>query len=621
MKGRGTSRHTLFYLATLLALVVWRPAAAQQVEGERNDLRITSVDTSAFPTVAVRVLTTSGGGAPIDDLSRLVLRENGVPIPDTTAAQTPVGVDVVMVLDANPDFLQFDDNSGLSRRHKVAASIGRYAEQFMNPAGMDRVSIIAPDESGAGAAFLARDATRPDEVAAAVNAYNPIPPRVTPLQTMLTAAIEHLAAAGGERFGAVLLFTDGARLNSQLDYPTLVQSATAAGIPVYVAILGAEASTEEIANAAGLFSPTNGLLVHMPEPDATDPIFDLFRSQGAQTELSYRSALRQNGTHEVSVSVGNVRDTAEFDLSLAAPEVVITTPETTVRRAGSAVDTPLPLLQPAALPLTVQLTWGDGRPRRLTEIAFRVDGAPQPLAADARPDGSGRLPLLWDISERDAGTYRLEVDVADELGFRASAAPLEITIEIARPSPPTPTVAPTRAPLPVPSMESAGGWAILLLPLLLAGGALAWVMARRRRGRAAPEPEPPPRIIPAAQPPNDRHVAVLEWSEGPKSPGDRIELLASDVTLGRETEAVDIVIDEPTVSRLHARIRRNAAGEYWLFDEGSAGGTFLNYEQLGLAPRRLEHGDTIQLGRVTLQFRLELPGRPRFADDPPQTSE
>jgi len=269
----------------------------------------------------------------------------------------------------------------------------------------------------------------------------------------------------------------------------------------------------------------------------------------------------------------------------------------------------------------VQISWGDGRPRRLTEIVFRVDGAPQPLAADARPDGSGRLPLLWDISERDAGTYRLEVDVADELGFRASAAPLEITIEIARPSPPTPTVAPTRAPLPVPSVESAGGWAILLLPLLLAGGALAWVMARRRRGPAAPEPEPPSRIIPAAQPPDDRHVAVLEWSEGPTSPGDRIELLASDVTLGRETEAVDIVIDEPTVSRLHARIRRNAAGEYWLFDEGSAGGTFLNYEQLGLAPRRLEHGDTIQLGRVTLTFRLELPGRPSFADDPPQTSE
>src|SRR5690606_35768634 len=194
-----------------------------------------------------------------------------------------------------------------------------------------------------------------------------------------------------------------------------------------------------------------------PQPDATDPIYELFRAQSAQTELSYRSALRQNGTHEVSVSVGNVRDTAEFDLSLAAPEVLITTPETTVRRAGSAVDTPLPLLQPAALPLTVQISWGDGRPRRLTEIVFRVDGAPQPLAADARPDGSGRLPLLWDISERDAGTYRLEVDVADELGFRASAAPLEITIEIARPSPPTPTVAPTRAPLPVPSMESAGG--------------------------------------------------------------------------------------------------------------------------------------------------------------------
>lgn len=618
MKDQGMSRRTLFYLAALLALVLGRPAAAQQVERERDDLRITAVDTSAFPTVAVRVLTTTAGSAPIADLSRLALRENGVPVPDATATPVPVGVDVVMVLDANSDFLQFDDSSGVSRRDKTAASIARFAGQFMNQAGPDRVSIITPDESGAEAAFLARDATRPDDVIAAVNAYNPIPPRVTPLQAMLTAAVEHLAAADGERFGAVLLYTDGARLNSQLDYPAVVEAAQAAGVPIYVAILGAEASADEIANAAGLYSPTNGRYVHMPEPDAADPIYEIFRAQGAQTELSYRSALRQNGRHEVSVSVGNVRDAAEFDLSLVGPEVALSAPETIVRRVGSAVDTPLPLLQPAVLPLTVEITWPDGRARRLTEIAFRADGAPQPLAADARPDESGRMSLLWDISERDAGTYRLEVDIADELGFRATTAPLDVTIEIARPSPPTPTVAPTRAPLIAPAARASVAWGALLLPLLLAGGALAAILARRRRGRPAPPPEPPPRIIPATNPPDDNHVAVLEWPGGGEAPGDRIELTAADVTLGREADAVDIVIDEPTVSRLHARIRRNAAGEYWLFDEGSAGGTFLNYEQLGLAPRRLEHGDTIRLGRVALRFRLELPGRPSVTDDDSQ---
>lgn len=89
--------------------------------------------------------------------------------------------------------------------------------------------------------------------------------------------------------------------------------------------------------------------------------------------------------------------------------------------------------------------------------------------------------------------------------------------------------------------------------------------------------------------------------------GEQIELTAADVTIGRDDTAVDIIVDAPSISRLHARIRRTAEGEYWLYDEGSEAGTFLNYERLGLAPRPLQHNDVVQLGRVTLRFRLELP--------------
>lgn len=601
---RATNR-ALFYVALLGALLLARPVMAQQIERERDDVRITAVDTSAFPTVAVRVLTTATAGAPIADLSRLVLRENGVPIPDTNLARTPVGVDVVLVLDANADFLLFDDNSGLSRRDKVAASLNRYATQFMDPAGRDRVSILVPDAAG-GAAFLIADANRPDDVAAAITAFNPTP-QATPLQAMMAAAIDHLAD-DDERFRAVVLYSDGARLANQLDYPALVEAAQTAGIPLYVAILGAEASPEETANAEGLTAPTNGLTVPMPEPEAADPVYDILRAQGQQAELSYQSALRESGAHEVSVSVGNVRDTAEFELALAAPEVALQLPQTTVRRAGSAIDTPLALLQPAVLPLTAQIVWPDGHARRLTDVAFRVDGIAQRLATEPALDGGGQLPLSWDISEREAGTYRLEVEIADELGFRAVSAPLAVTIEIARPSPPTPTAAATRPPSPVAGQNAR--WTVALPAALLLAGLMGGsiVIMRRRARRAAPPAAPPPRIIPATGPPDDRHVAVLER---PATGGsvEMIELAAADVTLGRSVEAVEIVLDDPSVSRLHARIRRNQAGEYWLFDEGSESGTYLNYERLGLAPRPLQHNDVIQLGRVTLLFRLELLGK------------
>jgi hypothetical protein len=610
MNDRRTGTRFLFYLAALLVLLGGSPgvigrAAAGQIERENNDVQITAVDTVDFPTVSVRVLTTAAGGAPNADLSRLILRENGVPITDVTTAQVPVGVDLAFVLDANPDFLQFDDRSGLNRRDKTAASVARYAGQFMDPAGLDRVSVVVPDEVGESTAFLTQDATRPADLADAVAAYAPVPPRVTPLQAMLAAAVDHLAAGEEGRFRAVLLFTDGARLDSQLDAQALVEQAQAAGVMFYAAILGAEASEEEVANVARLTEPTNGLNLHMPEPEATDSIYEIFRAQGRQAQLSYRSDMRQNGTHEVSVSLGNVRAAAEFGLALAAPEVTIETERTSIRRAGSAVDTPLALLQPAILPLTVRIDWPDGRPRQLTEVTFRVDGVAQPAAVAAAPDAAGQLPLPWDISERDAGTYALEVEIADELGFRATSAPVEITIEVSRPSPPTPTVAPTRAPLPALSLGGDARWPLLLLPALFVAAAGVWLW-HRARPRLALDTDPIPKIIPASgPPPDDRHVAVL--NRGDDGDADQIELAAADVTLGREADAVEILIDDPSVSRLHARIRRNATGDYWLYDEGSITGTFLNYERLGLAPRRLQHGDVVQLGRVTLRFRLELP--------------
>ena len=64
-----------------------------------------------------------------------------------------------------------------------------------------------------------------------------------------------------------------------------------------------------------------------------------------------------------------------------------------------------------------------------------------------------------------------------------------------------------------------------------------------------------------------------------------------------------LVLDNKSVGRLHARIRWRD-GRYWLYDEGSASGTTLNFERLGLAPHPLQDGDQIQMGRLRLRFWL-----------------
>jgi len=594
----------LFY-ALALTLLAAQGVVAQGVAREALGVRITAVDTGDFPTVRVRVLTTGPGSAPAGDLSRLLLRENGVPIPEATLSSVPAGIDLALVIDANVDFHVADAAGGATRREKVVVAVGRFAEGSMSAGGRDRVSIIAPDASRLEPLFLIADATTPDALSAAVAAFDFAPPadqplRATPLQAMLTAALDHLAGQADDgRFQAILLYTDAGRIGGQLDATALATAAQTAGVPIYVAILGAEASPDEMANAAALTEPTNGRTIHMPTPEAADPLYELFAAQSNQTEMAYISALRANGTQQVAVNLGNVRDTATFELALAAPEVTLDLP-TAIRRVGNAVDTPLALLQPAALSLAAVVGWPDDLPRQLTEVTLRVDGAVQPQAAIPQPGPTGRIPLVWDISERDAGDYVLTVEVADALGFRVTSAPVTVTIAVARPQPATPTVVPTpAAPAATPARDAGRFWPLaLLLPAALLA---VWAIRRARRRKGAPPPSPaapPPR--PAAR---GEFVPLLEWAEGDRR--EQIELLADNVTLGREPNEVDIVLADAGVSRLHARIRRDDGGQYWLYDEGSATGTFLNHEPLGLAPRPLQDGDTVQLGRLSLRFRLE----------------
>lgn len=67
--------------------------------------------------------------------------------------------------------------------------------------------------------------------------------------------------------------------------------------------------------------------------------------------------------------------------------------------------------------------------------------------------------------------------------------------------------------------------------------------------------------------------------------------------IGREPDHNDVVIDDRTISRQHARIRYEK-GAYVIYDLASANGVFVNGEQV--QRRVLTHGDRIKLGQVML---------------------
>lgn len=75
------------------------------------------------------------------------------------------------------------------------------------------------------------------------------------------------------------------------------------------------------------------------------------------------------------------------------------------------------------------------------------------------------------------------------------------------------------------------------------------------------------------------------------------------ITIGKKKEEADVVLEDSSISRMHARILKEKE-YYYLEDLNSTNGTFKN--GLRLQPyekRRLEEGDDIRCGRVLFVFR------------------
>ena len=94
--------------------------------------------------------------------------------------------------------------------------------------------------------------------------------------------------------------------------------------------------------------------------------------------------------------------------------------------------------------------------------------------------------------------------------------------------------------------------------------------------------------------------AVLVVKKGPDA-GTNFILDKDVITCGRDAGS-DIFLDDVTVSRRHAEIRRNGT-EFTIVDSDSLNGTFVNRTRVEKTP--LRSGDEIQIGKFKLVFFTE----------------
>lgn len=108
-----------------------------------------------------------------------------------------------------------------------------------------------------------------------------------------------------------------------------------------------------------------------------------------------------------------------------------------------------------------------------------------------------------------------------------------------------------------------------------------------------------------------------------KAVGKEFTVEEEVVNIGRDPSNY-IVLDETSVSRKHAQIRKQGGG-FEIIDQGSTNGTFVNGKQISSCG--LKDGDTIQLGEVRLGFLAEdtivtaVPLKIKVSEPPPEIKD
>lgn len=212
----------------------------------------------------------------------------------------------------------------------------------------------------------------------------------------------------------------------------------------------------------------------------------------------------------------------------------------------------------------------------LTHGTYRDTDNPAELAALYRQIADDLL-AEYRISYRSSavpGPHRLQIGV-DAPGLETSS---EKAFVVVGGQPPVTTPLRKSPPRTVPVLL------LVLVPLGVVGVALcsiALASRRRRRSGSAGDPMTP------------NGGMILE------GPGVTIPLSGGSILIGRDPDA-QVIVDDPVVSRQHARLQVTAEG-LWVQDLGSSNGTLVN--GVAVTSSLMHPGDVLEIGDLRLRLR------------------
>ena len=590
------------------------PAQAQTAAGPRASLY--GLGIANYPAVTAGLDVFDSADNIVTGLSSgsITMLEDDQPRPLVGLDELQPGVEFAVALDPGPYFAYRDANA-ITRYTKIVQSLEAWSAAHPDSLG-DDLSFIPT--GGTISTHLATTAA----FAEALDAYQPSLQNITWSPETLSRSLDVVSETPTQpgMKTAVLYITSVPTADAIPGLDNLTQRAVDQNIRVNVWIVASTAffSTSGATALKDLAIRTSGQFVLFSGQEPLPGLEMYLAPLRHSYRLTYSSGILTSGGHtltaQVNLSDGTVTSLPlSFDLDIQPPNpILVSPPAQIVRKAPDARTTSIKSFLPTLQPISIIIDFPDGRTRPLVRTALYVDG--QKVAENTTQPFDW---FIWDLSSYSvSGQHVLTVEAVDSFGLSRVSLGVPVMVTIVRPQ---------VGLLPFLSRNSQ--W-VALAAILIAGAGVGMTLVWSRRknlqpGKSGKKGHRDP-LRQSIRGNEQRAGGRLSWKrperlseaylvrlkdDGQPVTSPSIPIKTAEMTFGSDPIQATRILDDPSVSALHARLRVEH-GQYILTDEKSAAGTWVNYEQV-TTPRRLQHGDILHIGRVSYRFMLRTaPERP-----------
>lgn len=597
-----------------------------------------TADASAFPTISAFLDVFDSQRIFASGLKpeAVTVIESGQPLPADSLTEIAIPLQIVVAVNQGTA-LDVRNANGFSRFQRVAQVIAQWAQS--RPADLpDDLSLVSQagpviNHASATDFIVGLTGFQPDMRAAAPN-----------LQSLATALDTVSAQTPRLAMKRAILF-----ITPQMDDPNLaallepyIQRAIEGDIRIFVWYV--DANTTFANTSAAVFNnlalQTGGAMFQYSGEERFPDLEVYFSALRRTYILSYTSRVNSSGEHSLSVQVNLqtgslISAEQKFNLDIQPPNPFPVAPPFQITRQAPQ-DDPFnrEILLPETQEIEIIIEFPDGHVRPLTRTTLYVDG----LIADENTTEPFDI-FTWDLSAyTTSGEHQVMVEAVDVLGLNKTSMPIPMTVTVIKPpSGPTAFLAKYRTQLTFGSIILAG---LLLFLILLSGRfripSLRAVQEARRasidpltqpiqagvddaarttgktKNRRAPSKKT--RALPKRRPERVEGSSVEAAAylirinaDGQAAADAPIQLIEKDIIFGADPAQCNQILDHPSVSSIHARLRQTDDGGYLLEDNHSNAGTWVNYEPVLSEGYRLRHGDMINFGQLIYRFMLKTP--------------